>query len=524
MKRNEALRFRNVQIINRHGDPDRKPYADIPFSWLRRMAQLYPIARACINRRRSQLTQLEWDITTIDAVTGETGYETQIAAVKAFLRHPTGHRSSLRSLISQLIDDILTLDAACYEMQKTRGGEFLSLITVDPTTISLRITETGGTPEPPDTAYVQIIQGQEIDQFTTAEMLYLKMSDRSYTPYGVSPLESLIIQVQSALRGAMYNLAYFQEGNVPEGFITLPTDVASSKAQVEEWQMWFDALVAGDPRYTARLKFLPGGSEYKEAKKPEDMAFEKFELWLLQQTCAVFDVPPQDIGITYQVNKATSESQTDLSRERGLLPLGNFIKEFFDVIIQEFLGFEQLQFEWININPVDRKEEIEIAEKEIKLGVLSGDEYRIAHGQDPIGLDHYIETSSGPIKVADFIKGVKTIKDDPEKPDAGGKGDDEEEEDIDEEAEKMEVAEIRKWRDCIYKDIKMGRDLRTKFESDKIRPDVHEEISKGLRSVHSRFQCKVFFDQYLDPEVKASLTLLRYANKIRTVEKAGLTP
>jgi len=510
MQRNEALRYRGIGQVNSQSNPDRKVGSDVPFSYLRRMAQLYPIARACINRRIRQITQLEWDITTIYEIEGEQGYETQIAEIKNFFKHPTGHKSKMRGFLTQMVDDVLTLDAICYEKQKTRGGDFMYLIPVDPTTIALRVTQTGGTPEPPETAYVQIVEGRELAGYTTDEMIYEKMNERSYSPYGMAPLESLIIQVESALRGALYNLAYFKENNTPEGFVMLPEEVASNRTTVEEWQLWFDSLIAGDPRFMHRLKILPGGSEYVPSRKPEDMAFEKFELWLLQQTCAVFDVPPQDIGITYQVNKATADSQSDLSRERGLLPLGNFTKEVLDTIIQEDLGHPELQLMWRNINPVDRKEEAEIAKTEIEMGALSVDEYRIEQGREPIGLTHYISTSSGPIKVDDFIKGIT-----PQQQQTKDKQDQNNEQDQQE--------EIKRWRKCVYRDIEAGRDIRTKFPTNKIAADLHEEISKGLENVHSRWQAKVFFDQYLDPEVKASLTLLRYADELHHIEQ-GLNP
>jgi hypothetical protein len=269
------------------------------------------------------------------------------------------------------------------------------LIPVDPTTIVLRVTETGGTPTPPDTAYAQFIAGKKIAEFNTDELLYECMRSRSYNPYGLAPIESLIIQVESALRGSLYNLDYFRENNIPEGFITLPEEQANTLDQTKEWQLWFDQLLAGNSRTVHRLKILPGGSEYTAAKKPEDMSFERFEKWLLTVTCAVFDVPPRDIGITDTVNKASDETQENLSKEKGLIPLASFIKEIMDDIISVQLGFDALELAWTNLNPTDHKEEAEIAEREIKMGATSVDEYRIKNGLEPIGLDHYIIVGGG---------------------------------------------------------------------------------------------------------------------------------
>lgn len=534
MQKNEAMRFRVPMNMNSWSNPDRKLGSDVPFSYLRRMSVIYPIARACINRRIRQITQLSWDVTTIDGIEGENGYDNEIAEVKLFLKQPFGHNSRMRKMITMLIDDILTLDAVSYEIAKTRGGTFRHLIPVDPTTMALKVDESGATPEPPEEAYVQYIGGHKTAGFTTDDMIYDMMNPRSNTPYGISPLESLIIQVESAVRGAMYNLSYLKENNIPEGFLTLPSDIASNKNQVEDWQMWFDAILAGDSRTIHRLKVIPNGSEYTPAKKPEDMAFEKFELWLLQQTCAMFDIPPQDIGITYQVNKSTSESQANLSRERGLIPLGNFVKEIFDHIIQDVMGHVDLQFIWTNINPIDRKEEADIAKTEMDMGASSVDQYLIAKGEEPIGLGHYIQTKEGPMLVERFLKREKELMSlnaaDQAKaateakvnaPDAkkDGESDPAKKAEISEEDEdRLELEDLRKWRKCVYRDIEDGKELRLKFASEHIKQKVHEAIEKRLISVHSKEQAKLVFDEYLDSKLRASLTLLDHAKELRKIE------
>lgn len=534
---NEAKRFRIPYNQNSNVNPDHKPGADVTFGVLRRMAQLYPIARACINRRIRQITQLEWDIKLKDEINStQNKYKGQIDTLKAFFEKPMGARTRMRELLTLMVDDILTIDATSFEIRRTRGGEFINLVPIDPSTIVLRLDDTGATPEPPDIAYVQYIFGQKTASFTTQEMIYECMNTRSYSAYGMAPLESLIMQAEAALRGILYNLSYFREGNVPEGFIELPEDIASTQQQVEQWQQWFDLIVAGDPRMMHRLKIMPGGAKYTPAKKPADMAFERFELWLLQQTCAMFDVPPQDIGITYQVNKATSETQQDLSREKGLQPLANFLKEIFDVLIAEEFGMPELQFIWQNLNPVDRKEEAEIADIEIRNGSLSVDEYRTQYlGKEPLGLGAYIMTRTGPVLVEDVINGQfnpspnknagplspENVDEDP-----SAYGDDSESTGSEQATpKKTENSELKAWRKAVYRDLEMGRPLRTKFPSEYISPQIHENISKVLKSVKNKFQARVVFDQYLDPEIKASLKLLEHSSALRKMEKdANQTP
>ena len=208
----EAYRFKVPFNQNYNINPDRKPNSDASFGILRRMAVLYPIARACINYRITQVTQLEWDIILKDDINGtEEQYQGQINKAKAFFRYPFGDKTRMRQMLTMMVDDFLTIDAVCFEMQHTRGGEFLRLIPVDPATIVLKLNDDGSTPMPPETAYVQYIDGKKINEFTTDEIIYEFMGARSFSAYGLAPLESLLMQAESALRGTLYNLHYMRE-------------------------------------------------------------------------------------------------------------------------------------------------------------------------------------------------------------------------------------------------------------------------------------------------------------------------
>lgn len=515
MERNEAMRMRLPLNYNNWTNSDRKLGSDIPFSYLRRMSTIYPIARACINYRIRQITQLKWDITTVDEVEDEKGYKPQIDLVRQWLKQPMGHKTRTREMLTIMVDDILSVDALAFEIRRRMKGEFMNLIPVDPTTIVLRLTETGATPEPPEVAYAQYIAGQKIAEFTTDEFLYESMNTRSYSPYGLAPLESLILQAESAMRGALYNLNYLRENNLPEGFLSIPEEVAANQQQVEEWQMWFDAIMAGDQKMVHRLKIIPGGAEYTPTKKPEDMSFERFELWLLQQTCAVFEVPPQAIGINYQVNRATSESQQEIGDQKGLYPLANFVKEILDDIIQQEFGFDKLQFKWVNIDPVDLKEEVEIAEKEIKMGALSVDEYRMERGREPIGLGPVIWGTV--TKVEDVINPPETKE---VEPDSKEKEEDKKDDDQ-RKARKLELDDLRRWRKAIYSDLERGKRLRVLFPSQHISPEIHKFVQEGLAGVNNKAQAKLLFDQFLDPQLRSSMKMLDYLVKLEEMEDAA---
>lgn len=235
------------------------------------------------------------------------------------------------------------------------------------------------------------------------------MTPRTFSPFGLAPLETLVITVSTALKVQAFNLAYLTEGNVPEGFVELPQDIASSRDQFKEWQDAWDAMLSGDPRFQRKLKFLPEGMKYHPTKQIEDMTFERFEKWLLQNTCAVFGVQPNSIGFNFETNRSTSETSFEVSKERGLFPTAQFIKEFMDGIIQDDWGYEEMNFTWTNINPTNKLEEAKTVTSLVSKGLMAIDEWRIGENLRPIGLEEpFIETPVGPIFVKDLAAQSKS--------------------------------------------------------------------------------------------------------------------
>lgn len=483
------------------GRKTKKPNASVNFNTLRQFAEYYPIARACINYIRAQITKLAWDIGSVETDADIQQYGSQVAEVKEFFRSPAGHKTRLRELLSMMVEDVMVLDGVSLYRRQTFGGEFLHLIPIDSATIKLRVNDFGGTPEPPDIAYEQWIKGKKTAAMSTDDMIYEVLSSRTDNAYGRAPLESLVIEVESALQGALYNLKYLEEGNDPEGFGVLPE--GWSLEQIREFQTYWDGLMTGNLGIRRRMRFVPPGFEYIPSKKAEDMSFEKFELWLLQKTCSVFGVPPQDIGFTYQVNKSTGEVQERMGKSRGLYPVAQFIKEIFDDIIQIDLGFPQLAWLWTDIDPVDEEQEIKILETEIKLGAKSVDEYRRKKGDEEIGLSHYIMTPKGPVMVEDVVAGTSPLLN----PSLLAPQEDNQRE------------EMQRWQKCAIADLKKGRAFR-KFQTKEIDEEVYKEIEGYLKDVKEVWQIKKIFEPYMTKEAKILSKVVGLSNELDKIINA----
>ncbi len=472
------------------GKKVKKPGASVNWVTLRQFAEFYPIAQACIRYLKSHITKLEWDIGSVEKDKDISNRQKDIQQIKDWFKKPMGHKTRLRELLAIIVEDVSVLDAVSLYKRQTFGGSFLSLRPIDPGTIKLKVTDFGGTPEPPEVAYEQWIRGKKVADMTTDEMIYEMMSPRSDNAYGRAPLESLVIEVESALRNALFNLKYLEEGNDPEGFGVLPE--GWTREQIKEWQDYWDAMITGNMAMRRRMKWVPAGFSFEPSKKIQDMAFEKFELWLMEKTTAIFGVPPEEIGFTHKINKSTGEVQKQGSKDRGLYPLAMFIKEIFDEIIQEDLGFTDLAWLWPNIDPTDEKEEAEIFKILVGTGAKSVDEYRREKGLEEIGLEHYVETPSGPLLVEDIKKGNTPLMMNPmmnPKP-----GDDDEKE--------KQKKDIKRWMKCCVADLKKGKSEFRKFDSEFITDEIRDDIEKYLGQAEEVWQIKKVFEPFLSDNAK----------------------
>lgn len=375
-------------VINGGMQNRKKPGSNISFETLRRFSKQHEVSRAAINYRKRQLTGLDWRIVT-DDTDAIIVPKAQADELKTFFRNIGGPGNNYRKFMNRVIEDLLVLDAVALYKQKNRGGGLFNIVPVDAATIRLRVDENGFTPLPPEIAYVQWIRGVKTAEMTTDEMIYEMMNPSNDTPYGLAPLESLIIVVSSSLKAGMYNLSYLTDGNIPEGIFNVPANWTPQ--MIKEFQENWDAAMAGDEAATSRLKFVPGeGGGYVPTKKPEDMRFQEFNDWLMKVTCAIFDVSPNDIGFSPKSGlggKGMAENQSEVGDKKGLLPLARLFEEIFTKVIQEEFGYATLKFQFDGLVEKDAKLDAETNEILIRSGQRTVDELRSDEGLSALGID-----------------------------------------------------------------------------------------------------------------------------------------
>jgi hypothetical protein len=396
------------------------------FQTLRTIADLYSVARACIELRKSELRGIGWDITltknAAKALRGDRSGMKDFAARKAaavrFFSRPDPMYSDFSSWFDALLEEVFVTDALAVYSQPAMarkkgllGSDIAALDLLDGTLIRPLVDIRGGRPLPPNPAFQQFLYGvprvdlmtlllgednpdeQKIAaEYRADQLMYLPFSQRTWTPYGQAPIERAIIPVMTGLNKQQYQMNFFQEGSIPGLFVS-PGDPNMTPTQIRELQDALNAL-AGDQAWKHKIIVLPGGSKV-DPQKPVSLA-DQFDEIVMVQVCMAFNVMPMELGITPRVSTTQTmgagnqmaKSSQDTQERKGTVPFLKWMKcAIFDTILQRVCGQSDLEWTWEGLEEDEDAEMLtSLLVQQVSTGMRSIDEARAELGLDPWNL------------------------------------------------------------------------------------------------------------------------------------------
>lgn len=393
----------------------------LSFEILKAMTDSYDVASMCIAHRINSIRSLPYAIVPEDDLEGNV--KEAILIAQRAMKKPDGVHS-FRTWLAMLIEDMLRYDAPALHKRRDRIGRSIALEVISGPTIAPVLDKYGRRPTGDAPAFVQYVQGQVWKWFKADDIIYEPFRPQADSPYGIAPIESVLLAVNTDLRFQQHFLNYFTEGTVPEGFIILPEE-ASQAPQMKEFQEVFDSYMYGDMAAKRQLKVLPGGSTLEFSKNPDfNSSFAEF---LMRKVCAAFHVSPQELGFTMDVNRSTGDTQDDIRFRTGDLPVVNHIQDILTSYLQDDLGLP-VKFQFDTGKEDEDKVQAAQADKiHIEAGVVSPDEIReLRYGLPTdanMRVPRFIMSPVGPIIVGQML----SEETDPEtasskKPLSGGAG------------------------------------------------------------------------------------------------------
>lgn len=389
----------------------RASWGRVNFDVLKALIDAYDVARMCINHKIDEIRSMELMFQPADGVKDDVDEAIDVA--KLVLAYPD-RELPYESWVSKWLENALKYDAAPLYRRRNYDGDIIGLEVVDGKTINPYIDANGRRPIAPAPAYYQTVHGVVADWLTVDDIIYVPFRPQEDSPFGLAPIESILLTANTDIRFQWHFLQMFTEGSVPAGFIKVPPDV-SAPDQIAEWQDYWDAMVMGDQAKMHQLVAVPADSDYIGTKPA---AFDsKFPEYLMTRTCAAFGVVAQDLSLTGDVNRATGETQVDIQFRVNTLPWVRYVEGILTRYLQHDLGLPVKVSLDTGRNKEDRLVEAQAHKLYVDMGAESPDEVRTDVLGKPIDKERptprfYSTSRLGPIPLL-AIEGVAG-KTDPE--------------------------------------------------------------------------------------------------------------
>lgn len=350
---------------------------------LRHFSRRNDWVRLAITVRKRQVAQAKWKLVRNDDPKKPPDPRV-LAKVRDLLRTVNPKRESLRSLLDQVIEDVLVLDAGCIEKEKTIGGDIVALWGVDGATIVPDPNWDGSQQDSP--RYYQIIDGRKVAELRNDQLIYIMGSPSTYSPIGWSCVESLVRAIEADLYGEQYDYDMLRQA-APSGLLDLGRGLTPQ--ELEAAREYYESEIAGSKELMI-VGFMgdpaanPGSGSVTYtpfARSNREQQRDFYKTWLVRKIACVFELDPTVFGITGDVNRATSRTLSSRTDE-GHVALANLVAEY---LTRELIWEidERHDFEFDGVVARDEERQAKIDQAYMAIGATTPNEIRAREGLDP---------------------------------------------------------------------------------------------------------------------------------------------
>jgi HK97 family phage portal protein len=348
---------------------------------LRRFAET-PVVRRAINVIKDRIVAMDWQVRVRRGVQPDKiGYaERKLRALRRTLEEPNA-TDSFRTLIEQVVEDALTGGYGAIEMETTGEPERPAMLwPVDGASIRINASWNGD-PETP--RYAQVAPGQApasaVDLLDN-ELIYIRMNPRSFTPFGLGPLEVAFETVNEFL--AAHRFAGKLAANaVAQYAIWLNEATPQQHDRLIRW--WQDEIEG-----TGRVPVL------STEQKPEVLRFAQgtdadlrlaWQQFLIRMVANAFGLSPLMLGLEADVNQSTASEMTDEAFRGAIAPLATLIEQHITRdLFGKCIGWREFEFVFNDLSARDELTELSVQVQLLQAGVLTVEEVRAMRGLGPL--------------------------------------------------------------------------------------------------------------------------------------------
>jgi len=348
---------------------------------LRRFAET-PVVRRAINVIKDRIAAMDWQIRVRRGVLPQdvAFLERKLRALRRTLEEPNPV-DSFRTLMEQAIEDALTGGFGAIEMEPTGDPERPAMLwPVDGASIRINAKWDGQEGSP---RYAQAVIGQPESsavELRDDQLMYIRMNPRSFTPFGLGPLEVAFETVNQFLSAHRF-AGKLAANSVAQYALWLNE---ATPAQHDRLIRWWQDEIEG----TGRVPLL------STEQKPEVLRFAQgtdadlrlaWQEFLIRMIANAFGLPPLLLGLEADVNRSTAAEMADEAFRGAISPLalllaGHITRDLFTKCI----GWREFEFVFNELSARDETTELAMQVQLLQAGVLTVNEVRAMRGMGPL--------------------------------------------------------------------------------------------------------------------------------------------
>ena len=359
---------------------------------LRRFAET-PVVRRAINVIKDRVAAMDWQVRVRRGVrTGDVAFtDRKLRALRRMLEDPNAV-DSFRTLMEQVIEDALTGGYGAIEMEPTGDPDRPAMFwAVDGASIRINARWDG---DPDSPRYAQALPGQsaaaDAVELRDDQLMYVRMNPRSFTPFGLGPLEVAFETVNQFLSAHRF-AGKLASNSVAQYALWLNE---ATPAQHDRLIRWWQDEIEG----TGRVPLISC------EQKPEVLRFAQgtdadmrlaWQEFLIRMVANAFGLPPLMLGLEADVNQSTAAEMTDEAFRGAISPLamllaGHITRDLFGKCV----GWREFEFVFNELNARDEETELAVQVQLLQAGVLTVNEVRAMRGLGPLGQDGAVQLAA----------------------------------------------------------------------------------------------------------------------------------
>jgi len=323
-----------------------------------RMFAETPVVRRAINLIKDRIASMDWQVRVKrEYLPGDVAYLARRSrALRAMLQEPN-EADSFRTLMEQVLEDALVGGYGAIEMEATGDAtKPAKLWPVDGATIQINPRWDGAVDSP---RYAQKTGGvgpEATIPLRDDQLIYLRMNPRTYTPFGLGPLEVAFETVNSFL--SAHRFAGKLASNAVVQYALWINE--ATQPQHERLIRWWQDEIEG----TDRVPIL------STQQKPEVLRFASgtdadlrlnWQQFLIRMIANAFNLPPMLLGLEQDVNRATSGEMGDEAFRSAILPLARLVEQHITRdVFSKLLGWHEFEFAFNELETRDELTEVQI--------------------------------------------------------------------------------------------------------------------------------------------------------------------